>query len=100
MEEERPSVTAQGAAIMRALHQTHDHDSKILDDPIAPLLVEPQSEFYKSRIELLERLPLPRRLQFESSFVMRSRYAEDCLAEAFDNGVRQYVMLGAGLDTF
>jgi O-methyltransferase involved in polyketide biosynthesis len=31
---------------------------------------------------------------------MRSRYAEDCLAEAFDEGVRQYVLLGAGLDTF
>jgi methyltransferase (TIGR00027 family) len=31
---------------------------------------------------------------------MRSRYPEDCLAESFRNGVRQYVVLGAGLDTF
>ncbi len=31
---------------------------------------------------------------------MRSRFAEDCLAEAHARGVRQYVLLGAGLDTF
>ena len=31
---------------------------------------------------------------------MRSRYAEDCLEESVRNGVRQYVLLGAGLDTF
>jgi len=31
---------------------------------------------------------------------MRSRFAEDCLAESIGNGVRQYVLLGAGLDTF
>jgi methyltransferase (TIGR00027 family) len=31
---------------------------------------------------------------------VRSRYTEDCFAEAFDSGVRQYVVLGAGLDTF
>jgi methyltransferase (TIGR00027 family) len=35
-----------------------------------------------------------------SHVVMRSRYAEDRLAEAVDNGVQQYLMLGAGLDTF
>jgi methyltransferase (TIGR00027 family) len=99
MDEERPSATAQGAAIMRALHQTRDHP-QILEDPIAPRLVDPEGEFYKSRIELLDRLPRPTRLRFESAFVMRSRYAEDCLAEAYGNGVRQYVVLGAGLDTF
>jgi methyltransferase (TIGR00027 family) len=35
-----------------------------------------------------------------SHIVMRSRYTEDCLAEAVDNGVQQYLILGAGLDTF
>jgi methyltransferase (TIGR00027 family) len=100
MDEERPSATAQGAAIMRALHQTRDHDPQILEDPIAPRLVDSESEFYSSRIELLDRLPRPARLRFESTFVMRSRYAEDCLAEAYGNGVGQYVLLGAGLDTF
>jgi hypothetical protein len=47
MEEDRASRTAQGAAITRAQHQMLDDDPKILDDPIAPLLVDPSSEFYK-----------------------------------------------------
>src|SRR5450755_3917709 len=100
MDEERPSLTAEGAAVMRALHQAPSHDPKILSDPISVRLVDPLSDFYKSRVDLLERLPVLTRLRLEATFVMRSRYAEDCLAEAFDNGVRQYVLLGAGLDTF
>jgi methyltransferase (TIGR00027 family) len=100
MDEERPSFTAEGAAVMRALHQTLDGQPKILDDPISVRLVDPHSDIYKSRVELLERLPEPTRLRFRATFVMRSRYAEDCLVEAFGNGVRQYVLLGAGLDTF
>jgi methyltransferase (TIGR00027 family) len=35
-----------------------------------------------------------------SVFVLRARYAEDCLAEAVSAGTGQYVILGAGLDTF
>ena len=35
MNEERPSVTAEGAAVMRAIHQTIDDEPKILDDPIS-----------------------------------------------------------------
>jgi methyltransferase (TIGR00027 family) len=100
MDEERPSFTAEGPAIMRALHQTLAEEPKILNDPIALRLVDPQSEIYNSRVELLERLPELARLRFQAMFVMRSRYAEDCLAEAFRGGVRQYVLLGAGLDTF
>jgi hypothetical protein len=45
MDEDRPSVTAQGAAAMRALHQTHDAEPKILDDPISTLLVDIRSDF-------------------------------------------------------
>src|SRR5262249_39561033 len=100
MDEERPSLTAEGAAEMRALHQTIDGEPKILDDPISVRLVDPPSDSYWSRVERLERMPEPSRLRFKATFVMRSRYAEDCLAEAFSNGVRQYVLLGAGLDTF
>jgi methyltransferase (TIGR00027 family) len=100
MDEERPSMTAEGAAVMRALHQTPAHDPRILDDPISVRLVDPRSDFYKSRLDLLGHLPVLTRHRLEGAFVMRSRYAEDCLAEAFDDGVRQYVLLGAGLDTF
>jgi methyltransferase (TIGR00027 family) len=100
MNEEHPSMTAEGALIMRALHQMLDDDPKILDDPIAPQLIDQKSEFYKSRLELLERLPLSLRVRVKSGFVMCSRYTEDCLMESFRNGVRQYVLLGAGFDTF
>jgi methyltransferase (TIGR00027 family) len=100
MDEERPSVTAEGAAVMRTIHQTLDDKPRILDDPISPRLIDTQTDFYKSRLELLERLPELTRMRLKATFVMRSRYAEDCLAEDFHNGVRQYVLLGAGLDTF
>jgi methyltransferase (TIGR00027 family) len=100
MDEERPSVTAEGAAAMRALHQTLDAEPKILDDPISPRLVDTHSDFYQSRLKLLERLPAATRLRLKATFVMRNRFAEDCLAEAAANGLRQYVVLGAGLDTF
>jgi methyltransferase (TIGR00027 family) len=100
MDEERPSVTAEGAAVMRVLHQEFDNGPKILDDPISPRLVDAHSDFYKSRLELLEHLPGPTRLRLKATFVMRSRYAEHCLAEAAVDGLRQYVVLGAGLDTF
>jgi O-methyltransferase involved in polyketide biosynthesis len=40
MEEERPSSTAEGAAIMRALHQTLDDEPKIVLDPIVSSLID------------------------------------------------------------
>jgi O-methyltransferase involved in polyketide biosynthesis len=45
MDDERPSVTAEGAAVMRALHQKLDDDPKILDDPISARLVDEHSDF-------------------------------------------------------
>jgi Leucine carboxyl methyltransferase len=97
VDEERPSVTAEGAAVMRALHQTLDDEPKILDDPISPRLVDTHSDFYQSRLKLLELLPAPTRLRLKATFVMRSRFAEDRLAEAATNGLRQYVVLSPGL---
>ena len=98
MEEERPSVTAEGAAVMRALHQKLDGEPKLLDDLISARLVEPDS--YDPRLELLKRLPVGTALRLRAGFVLRSRFAEDCLAASVSDGVRQYVLLGAGLDTF
>lgn len=100
MEEERPSLTAEGAAVMRVVYQEQDDDPKILEDPVAPKLVDLNSDFYRTRLELLQHLPESTRQRLKATFVMRSRYAEDCLAEAANRGARQYVILGAGLDTF
>jgi hypothetical protein len=60
-DEERPSITAEGAAVMHAIHQALDGSSKILDDPVSPLLVDARSGIYKLRLELLDRLPEPTR---------------------------------------
>lgn len=95
MEESRPSRTAEGAAIVRALHQTLD-EPRILDDPIAAQLVG-QKELERQK-KLFRLLPFMAPLR--ANFVMRSRYAEDCLAESLSGGIGQYVLLGAGLDTF
>jgi methyltransferase (TIGR00027 family) len=99
MQDDSPSVTAQGAAIMRALHQEVPQAERILDDPIAPLLVARSPEAVAARRRLLSSLPEPVRLRL-TNFVLRSRYAEDALCEAALLGIEQYVVLGAGLDTF
>jgi methyltransferase (TIGR00027 family) len=100
VEEEHWSRTAEGGAILRALHQTLDAEPKILNDPIAERLVDPSSDFYKVYLQGLEKMPAALRLRRRGNAVMRSRYAEDCLYEALGRGVRQYVIMGAGLDTF
>jgi methyltransferase (TIGR00027 family) len=100
MDEERPSQTAEGAAILRALHQTLDEEPKILNDPIAVRLVDPSSDVYKAYVQSLEKMPAALRLRRRGYAVMRIRYTEDCLAESLAQGVRQYVIMGAGLDTF
>lgn len=99
MDARQPSQTADGAAIMRALHQRLPAEARILDDPVATMLVDPQSDAFKARVSFLAQLPEPVRLRL-TNFVLRSRYAEDCLAKAAEEGITQYVVLGAGLDTF
>jgi methyltransferase (TIGR00027 family) len=93
-------VTAEGGAMMRAIHQTIDGEPKILADSISQRQVNTQSEFYKSRLELLGLTPELTRLRLKAGFVLRSRFGEDCLAETVHSGVRQYVLLGAWLETF
>src|SRR5262245_35010942 len=98
MEEGKPSQTAIGPAVLRAAHQILDQEPRILNDPIAVGLVEgsDREQILTRATELNGKgMKLARSL-----FVMRSRYAEDCLKEAAEAGVRQFVILGAGLDTF
>lgn len=95
MAEGRPSATAEGAAMLRAAHQLIDLPW-ILDDPLALPIVGADNATW-----LRENLARYRsRRALRASVALRSRYAEDELAEAVDRGVRQYVILGAGLDTF
>lgn len=99
METRKASQTADGAAIMRALHQRLPAEARVLDDPIAEMLVDAESDAFKARVAFLAQLSEPVRLRL-TNFVLRSRYAEDCLVQAVQDGITQYVLLGAGLDTF
>jgi methyltransferase (TIGR00027 family) len=82
---------------MRALHQTLDGEPKILSDPVAPRLIDPDDD----REWLTPLLEHPFARQWRAGFALRARYAEDCLAERARAGdLKQYVILGAGLDTF
>lgn len=92
------SRTALGVAALRAVHQLCDGAPKILADPIAPRLLDAdvlrQIESYAAATEE----PWARGLR--AHVVLRSRYAEDRLAQAARRGVRQCVILGAGFETF
>lgn len=94
-----PSRTAQRAAIRRAEHQLFDFPH-VLEDPIAPWIIGPKAatSIMFGCLALAAHLPGSRYLR--AFMVARSRYAEDQLARAIASGTAQYVILGAGLDTF
>jgi methyltransferase (TIGR00027 family) len=93
--DDRPSTTAERVALRRAAHQLFD-DPKVFDDPVALRIVGSSAAAALDRVA--EDAPTGRGLR--ALMVARSRYAEEALARAVDAGVRQYVILGAGLDTF
>lgn len=98
MEENCSSKTALRVAMRRAAHQVLD-DPKIFDDPLAlRVLGLENSSAQDPNQKWLEETPLSRVLR--ASFAARSRYTEDELHAAIKQGVDQYVVLGAGLDTF
>jgi methyltransferase (TIGR00027 family) len=90
-----PSRTALRVALRRAAHQLYDRPL-VFDDPVAVPILGP------AYAEELRRTPAERpfSIAMRAHLVARSRYAEDNLARAVADGVRQYVLLGAGLDTF
>src|ERR1700722_2996742 len=98
LEAAKPSRTALGVAICRASHQLYDVAPRVFEDPVAvPILGDVhRAAMAAYAAEMQERSSLGLRARI----LMRSRYAEDTLAEAVARGVKQYVLLGAGLDTF
>jgi len=94
MQERQPSRTARGAALHRALHQRLE-GGEIFSDPLAAAIL---GEEAVSGAETEAKDPSIRSTRL--FFAARSRFAEDALANAIARGVRQAVVLGAGLDTF
>lgn len=98
MEAARPSRTALRVAMRRAAHQLYDARPLVFEDPIAvPIL---GSEYLPEIERTVTKLNKPYSVALRAFMVARSRYAEDLLAQAVARGLAQYVVLGAGLDTF
>jgi methyltransferase (TIGR00027 family) len=98
MIEGRRSATAERVAMRRAAHQLYD-EPVIFRDPLAlRVLSDECAAQVRTGIEQENRNPWARGLR--AFIAARSRFAEEELAKAVAHGVRQYVVLGAGLDTF
>ena len=90
----KPSRTALAAAAYRAAHQVLEQ-GRIFSDPLAIRILGADADAAMARAS--EGGGAARMRVF---IAVRTRFAEDALAAAFAAGVRQTVVLGAGLDTF
>lgn len=101
MNHARPSRTALRVALRRAAHQLYDAPPLVFSDPIAVQILGPHAaEIERTPGRNPANKPRPFSVSLRAFLVARSRYAEDLLDHAVQNGVTQYVLLGAGLDTF
>jgi methyltransferase (TIGR00027 family) len=86
------SRTALSTSLMRALHSRSD-PHPVIQDPWGDRLVPPEIRATLPD-ELLARSPA------FANVITRTRYTEDALRAAVEHGVRQYVLIGAGFDSF
>jgi methyltransferase (TIGR00027 family) len=97
VEDGKPSRTAFAAAVHRATHQIVDKPS-LLADPHVVTILGPEA------VERMKTPPEPAwaasSAPMRAGIVARLLFAEETLAAAVARGVDQYVVLGAGLDTF
>lgn len=97
MKQNNPSLTANRVAMMRAAHQILDNPI-VFNDPLAPSILGAQSisDIHSQEQKIKTKL----NSYLRAIVVARSCFAEAELSEAIKHGIRQYVILGAGLDTF
>lgn len=93
----RPSRTAEATARERAVHQLLEVPP-VFEDPWALRILG--AERVRALALDLDRHREPYSRNLRAHLVLRSRHAEEALARAVREDVRQYVVLGAGLDTF
>lgn len=89
-----PDNTAVRTALWRALHLLADAPPHVFEDKVGLALVAPDDDWQSRR----DMSPFTR--PFRASIVARARFVEDRVQEESARGVAQYVILGAGLDTF
>jgi methyltransferase (TIGR00027 family) len=92
---QKPDSTAERVALWRALHVEIDPPPHVIEDEIGLRLVDPDPA-WRQRRDMNPRYTGRAR----ASIVARARFIEDLVTEQADRGVDQYVVLGAGLDTF
>jgi O-methyltransferase involved in polyketide biosynthesis len=90
-----PDSTAARVALWRALHVEIDPPPHVLEDEIGLKLLAPDQD-WRHRGDMDPQFTRP----FRASIVARARFIEDLVLEQADRGLRQYVLLGAGLDSF
>jgi methyltransferase (TIGR00027 family) len=89
-----PDSTAVRVALWRALHVQVDSPPHVFEDEIGLKLAAPDEQ-WRSRPDMS-----PFMRPFRASIVARARFIEDLVAEQAALDIGQYVILGAGLDTF
>lgn len=88
-----PDNTAVRTALWRALHVQIDAKPHVLEDEIGLKLIAPNEGWQ-------ERPDMKFTPRLRASIVARARFIEDLIKEQSEKGINQYVMLGAGLDSF
>jgi methyltransferase (TIGR00027 family) len=94
-QDEAPDSTAVRVALWRAMHVLVDPPPHVLEDEIGLRLVAP-AEGWRRRPDMDPHATSG----FRAAIVARARFIEELVAEQADRGIAQYVILGAGLDTF
>lgn len=89
-----PENTAERVALWRALHLEVDASPHVLEDRVGLQLLAPGPE-WRNRQDMS-----PFTAPFRASILARARFIEDLVTDQSARGVAQYVILGAGLDTF
>ena len=88
-----PDNTAVRTALWRALHVQADAKPLVFEDEIGLKLIAPPDDWQqRPDMKFTKRL--------RASIIARARFIEDLIIEQSIQGIRQYVILGAGLDTF
>jgi methyltransferase (TIGR00027 family) len=90
-----PDSTAARVALWRALHVEADPPPHVLEDEIGLKLLAPGDD-WRRRGDMDPQFTRP----FRASIVARARFIEDLVVEQGRHGLGQYVILGAGLDSF
>ncbi|KHK57934.1 methyltransferase [Ralstonia sp. A12] len=90
-----PDSTAARVALWRALHVEVDAPPHVLEDSVGLKLLAPEPG-WQQRGDMNPQFTRP----FRASIVARARFIEDLVVEQAARGLSQYVILGAGLDSF